>query len=283
MTADLGAQKFASFEPGRRLIFLGPTLGSRVRREEQQMAAVTERETITFSEIDSERFGVRIARAHVASGQLSSILDFCAAEQIEMLIARCAASDLAAAQSMEEMGFLLMDTLVYYSFDLTRKAIPEDTGEFRIRRLRSGDKPEVRNVASAAFKGYFGHYHADRRLDSSKCDEGYSSWAERSCTTDDVAYEVLVAEDAGKVVGFATLRLNSPQEVEGLLFAVAPESQGRGICRSFMIQSLQWCWAQGARRMVISTQVTNVSMQKVWCRTGFEPSHSLHTFHKWFT
>jgi GNAT superfamily N-acetyltransferase len=247
------------------------------------MAVVAEREAVAFSKIDSECFGVRIARARVESGQLSSILDFCAAERIDMLIARCAVSELAAAQSMEEMGFRLMDTLVYYSFDLTRKAIPEDVGEFRIRQLQSGDKAEVCNVALAAFKGYFGHYHADRRLDSSKCDEGYSSWAERSCTTDDVADEVLVAEDGGHVAGFASLRLNSPQEVEGLLFAVAPESQRRGICRSFMIQSLRWCQAQGAKRMVISTQITNVSMQKVWCRTGFEPSHSLHTFHKWFT
>jgi GNAT superfamily N-acetyltransferase len=247
------------------------------------MAVVAEHEAIALSEIDSERFGVRIARANAASGQLASILDFCAAEKIDMLIARCAASDLAAAQSMEEMGFLLMDTLVYYSFDLTKKTIPEDACEFLVRRLQSGDQAEVRKVASAAFKGYFGHYHADHRLDSSKCDEGYSSWAERSCTTEGVANEVLVAEEGGKVAGFATLRLNSPQEVEGLLFAVAPKSQGRGICRSFMIQSLRWCQAQGAKRMVISTQITNVSMQKVWCRSGFEPSHSLHTFHKWFT
>jgi len=138
-------------------------------------------------------------------------------------------------------------------------------------------------VASEAFKGYMGHYHADRRLDSSKCDAGYSSWAERSCTARDAADEVLVAEHGGKVTGFATLRLNSPQEVEGLLFAVAPESQGKGICRSFMVRSLQWCQEQGAKRMVISTQVTNVSMQKVWCRTGFEPSRSYYTFHKWFT
>jgi len=247
------------------------------------MAVVTDRETIAFSEIDSERFGVRIARAHVVSDNLSRALDFCAVEQIDLLIARCATSDLVAAQSMETKGFLLMDTLVYYSFDLTKKMIPVDTGEFLVRRLLPGDEAEIPKVASAAFKGYMGHYHADRRLDSGQCDEAYRSWAERSCTTGKASDEVLVAEIGGKVAGFATLRLNSPEEVEGLLFAVAPGSQGKGICRLFMIRSLQWCRAQGAKRMVISTQVTNVSMQKVWCRTGFEPSHSFYTFHKWFT
>jgi GNAT superfamily N-acetyltransferase len=247
------------------------------------MAIVTDRETVAFSEIDSERFGVRIARAHIVSDNLSMALDFCAAEQIDLLIARCATSDLVAAQSMETKGFLLMDTLLYYSFYLTKKEIPGDPCEVRIRRLLPGDEAEISRVASAAFKGHMGHYHSDRRLDLGKCDEAYRSWAERSCTTGKAADEVLVGEFGGKVAGFATLRLNSPQEVEGLLFAVAPESQGKGICRLFMIRSLQWCRAQGARRMVISTQVTNVSMQKVWCRTGFEPSHSYYTLHKWFT
>ncbi len=247
------------------------------------MAGVTDRETIAFSEIDSERFGVRIARAHVVSDNLSRALDFCATERIDLLVARCRTSDLEAAQGMESKGFLLMDTLLYYSFDLTKKEIPVDPCEVRVRRLLPGDEAEIPRVASAAFKGYLGHYHSDRRLDSGQCDEAYRSWAERSCTTDKAADEVLVAELGGKVAGFATLRLNSPQEVEGLLFAVAPESQGKGICRLFMIRSLQWCRAQGAKRMIISTQVTNVSMQKVWCRTGFEPSDSYYTFHKWFT
>jgi GNAT superfamily N-acetyltransferase len=176
-----------------------------------------------------------------------------------------------------------MDTLVYYRFDLTKRAIPEDTGNFPVRRLRPGDEEQVRLVAVAAFKGYKGHYHADRRLDRRRCDEGYVSWAERSCIPKTAAAEVLVAESNGEVVGFATLRLNSAEEAEGLLYAVAPEWQGRGIGPSLMIRSLQWCRSQGAQRMIISTQVTNVSMQKVWCRVGFEPSHSYYTFHKWFS
>jgi GNAT superfamily N-acetyltransferase len=248
------------------------------------MAGDTDHEIVAFSEIDSERFGVRVAKAHVTSDCLSSVLDFCSADRIDLLIARCRTSDLEGAQGMEAKGFLLMDSLLYYSFDLTKKEIPEDSCAVRIRRLLPGDETEISRVASAAFKGYMGHYHADRRLDSGQCDEAYRSWAERSCTVGKgVADEVFVAAIEGKIAGFATLRVNSPQEVEGLLFAVAPESQGKGICRLLMIRSLQWCRALGATRMVISTQITNVPMQKVWCRTGFEPSHSYYTFHKWFT
>ena len=34
--------------------------------------------------------------------------------------------------------------------------------------------------------------------------------------------------------------------------------------------------------MVLSTQVTNLAVQKVWSRLGFEPSRSYYTFHLWF-
>jgi len=51
--------------------------------------------------------------------------------------------------------------------------------------------------------------------------------------------------------------------VEGVLFAVAPEAQGTGVGRSLMVEGLKWCKDQNAREMVISTQVTNVAVQKV--------------------
>jgi GNAT superfamily N-acetyltransferase len=246
------------------------------------MSNLVAAEVAAFSELDSERFGVRIARAQVAGDSLPRVLDFCASEKIDLLIARCTTSDLGAVQEMGRNSFLLMDTLVYYGFDLSTKKIPDEPIGCTVRPLRTNDRDQVCLVASQAFKGYTGHYHADPRLDRRKCDEGYISWAERSTTSERAADEVLLAEQDGRVIGFGTLRANSAREVEGLLFGVAPEYQRRGVCRALMIHSLRWCQSQRAQRMVISTQVTNVSMQKVWCRVGFEPSHSFYTFHKWF-
>lgn len=243
-------------------------------------------EAAVFSPLDSERFGVRAARAQVLLENLPHVLEFCAAENIDLLIARCATHNLNAVQNIEAHGFLLMDALIYYSFDLSKKAIPEPASEFLVRPAQPEDKDQVRRIASAAFCGYQGHYHADPRLDRRKCDEAYASWAERSAVLKAAADEVLVAElnteDRGSLAGFATLRMNSPEEGEGPLVAVAPEHQKRGVCRALMIHCLHWCRSQGAGRMVISTQITNIPMQKVWCRVGFEPRASYYTFHKWF-
>jgi GNAT superfamily N-acetyltransferase len=199
-----------------------------------------------------------------------------------MLIARCPASELATVQLMEQRGFLLMDTLLYYVRHLAKPPIPEDRHAELIRPIRAGEEEPVKAIAAASFKGYFGHYHADARLDKTKCDETYISWAVRSCTDRSLATEVLVADIEGQLAGFATLRRNSDQEGEGVLFGVAPWAQGRGIYRSFMIQSMEWGKSQGFRRMLYSTQVTNISVQKVWVRVGAEMSHAYYTFHKWF-
>lgn len=242
----------------------------------------TQSETVSFSALDSDRFGLRIARATLTQDTLDHAIDFCASEKIEMLIARCPTHDLQTVQDMERRGFELMDTLVYYRFDLTKRAVPAEQKKILVRSIEPGDEVQVRSVAAAAFRGYSGHYHADRRLDQNKCDEAYASWAERSCVPNTAADQVLVAEPSHKVVGFGTLRINSPKEVEGVLYAVAPECQGKGICGALMVGSLEWCQSQGAQAMIISTQITNVAMQRVWCRVGFEPMHAFYTFHKWF-
>jgi GNAT superfamily N-acetyltransferase len=209
-------------------------------------------------------------------------MTFFRTNDVLLLIARCLASELDAAQAMEQEGFSLMDTLIYYTFNLAKTTIPPDSGKVPVRPIRRGEEDEVKIVAAESFRGYLGHYHADKRLDRAKCDEVYISWALRSCVSRDVADEVLVADLDGSVAGFATLRLNSPEEGEGVLFGVARSAQRRGIYRSFMIGGMEWCRSMGATRMVVSTQITNIAVQKVWTRLGFEPSHAYYTFHKWF-
>ncbi|MGA8889950.1 MAG: GNAT family N-acetyltransferase [Anaeromyxobacteraceae bacterium] len=237
---------------------------------------------IALSPIDGERFGVVIARdAEVADATVALDLEFCRGNAVRMLIARCRTDDLAAAQALEAAGGRIMDTLLYFSRPVAGVDLPETRCPVPVRRVRPRDEEGVRAVAAEAFHGYRGHYHADPRLDPALCDEGYRSWAERACLQRDVAGEVFVADD-GTVAGFGTLRLNDPTEGEGGLYAVARRAQGAGVYRALMVESLRWCQEQGAERMIISTQVTNLASQKVWSRLGFEPFRSYYTFHLWF-
>lgn len=238
---------------------------------------------VNISTIDEHRFGIRTARAsQVSSEILPAIFDFCRKDDVTLLIARCPTTDIKAAQTMEQNGFLLMDTLVYYARDLINIPIPADQEKIPVRPVRPSEVENVGQVAVKAFSGYFGHYHADERLDRKQCDETYADWAVRSCVSKEVADKVLVAVQNGTLYGFLTLRLKGSKQGEGILFGVAPESQGQGIGRSLMIHGMQWCLSKGANRMLISTQITNFVSQKLWARLHFEISHAYYTFHKWF-
>ena len=238
--------------------------------------------SVSISEIDYTRFGIRTARAYnVNDNNYAEVLLYCQEQHITLLIARCLSTELKIVQTMQKDGFILMDTLVYYVRSLI-EPIPMDDGIASVRSYRAEDTEQIKAVAEKAFKGYRGHYHADERLPKELCDEAYTDWAYQSCAKPSFADNIVIAEHDGLINGFLTLKIRLPLHGEGVLFGVSPETQGLGIGRSLMLFSLRWFQEQGLNQMLISTQIVNLASQKVWTRLGFEISHAYYTFHKWF-
>jgi GNAT superfamily N-acetyltransferase len=238
---------------------------------------------VTLSPLEEERFGIRTAWVrNLKEESFSAVMDFCDQQQARLLVARCSAHDLRLVHKMEQSGFQLMDTLVYYRRNLAGIPAMDEPSGIIVRPVRPGEERAVQSIAGDAFRGYQSHYHSDPRLDPVRCDQVYSSWALHSCTVPGVADQVLVAACDGVLVGFATLRMVTLEEGEGVLFGVAPVARGKGIYRLFMIHSLDWCRQRGAKWMIYSTQVTNFAVQKPLVRLGFEPSAFFYTLHKWF-
>jgi len=236
----------------------------------------------TLSPLEEQQFGVRTTRVNDLTGErIPALLEFCRANDVRMVIARCPTTDLASAQDIEEAGGRVMDTLLYYTYAYAKRPDAEFVTRTTIRPVKPEEVEEVCAMAARSFEGYRGHYHADRRLDQDACDRVYPSWVRRSVLDRAVAGEVFVCELEERLAGFATMRENSPEEGEGVLFGVATWAQGRGIYGDLIQRGLQWCRDQGTQRMVVSTQVTNLAVQKVWVRSGFEPSRSYYTFHIW--
>jgi GNAT superfamily N-acetyltransferase len=237
---------------------------------------------VSLSILDEARFGVRTARAvGVRQETLPAVLRFCRDNDVVLAIARCSAMEIRAAQAMEGEGFLLMDTLLFYLHRL--RDVPEPQGQDAafVRPLRPGEEEAVSRVAAEAFRGYSGHYHADPRLDRGQCDETYRSWAVRACVSPEATDQVLVAEHEGAIAGFAALQRNSPEEAQVVLFGVDPALHGQGIARRLLAGSLGWCQSRRVSRLLYATQITN-PVQRALMRLGFEPSHAVYTFHKWF-
>lgn len=238
---------------------------------------------VRLSPLTDARFGVHSANAvGITPTNLPEVLQFCEHNKIEFLIARCPVENLELVHQLETQGFLLMDTLVYYSRSLENPELPTFPQNPPVNLAKIEEREAIKQIAQAAFKDYIGHFHADPRLDRTACDAVYPDWAERSLLEQNQDSAVLVASIEDHPVGFLTLRKNSQFETEGPLFAVAPDAQSGGIGTALMIHALHWSKKKGAQRMIISTQINNLGSQKVWGRLGFQLAYAFYTFHKWF-
>ena len=240
---------------------------------------------LRFIESERVRFGYRLARLNLDRGcqpaDAERIVRMCMSSNVEMLILRVPTDKILLVQELESLEFRSMDCLVYYEC-LTNEKLTLGCSGLEIREATAEDAEVVGQIARLCFSEYLSHYHADSRLDPIKVSEGYIDWAQRSCMDRNVASCVYLPVVGGMVAGFITLRQNSPTEGEGVLNAVHPNFAGAGIYGQLITRAKQWCRDNGMERMVISTQIDNLKVQRVWSNRGFHLYKSYYTLHRWF-
>lgn len=236
---------------------------------------------ISLSELDTQRFGVRTARATCGSAdEVARLEAFCNEHAVQLVITRCDTKDITTVHALEMHQHLLMETLPHYTFDYVKHDLPDvQSGAFTVRTLKEGEADAVKQIAQEAFADYgLGHYHADPKLDNTRCDALYADWAYNACISKQVASHVAVVESGGELIGFTALK--NDKEIQ--LNAVRPAFQGRGVYAILLRHAL--AYMQGKTSTVhVSTTLNNIAVQKVWVRLGFEPLRSEYTFHKWYS
>ena len=231
---------------------------------------------VRLSELDSERFGVRIARADgLNAAEVRPITAAALGDGAEMIIARCPADDFAAIHALERAGYLTMETLVHYRGPVT--SAPESP---QVRQGTPADADAVGQVARVAFATYAGHYHADPRLADLDCVEAYASWAHR-CATGEAADDLVVAEVEDRVVGFQAHRSPEPGVGQLLLVCVAPQARGLGLYRALGAYAQRWSAAQGHSQLWATCHQANLASHRVFIGLGLRPARVESTFHGW--
>jgi hypothetical protein len=239
-----------------------------------------------LSELDSNRFGLAIAKADglESAEDVDAALRFCKGNRVAMLIARIDSDRLDLAHKLEASGALLCDTLVYFQLQTRNAAAPSETkGEFTVRQFRPEDKGTILDIAREAFSGYHGHYHSDPRLKKADSDAVYVSWCESSIDNAGAVHNVLVIENKSGVCGFLTTRVHEDSQFELVLGGMKKQFLGRGGYRRLIETGVRQAVTRGLERVLVSTQVSHRSVQRVWIALGFLPVKSVHTFHAWFT
>ena len=238
--------------------------------------------SIKLSPIECERFGFVTARGYLTHEvSLDTVLREANDLGAQVLMLRVPTTNLNGVQLALEHGAILADTLVYFEAEVVEPKPVKLYKGLRHRMLGPQDALKVAALAKLAFKDYVGHYHADPKLSREAADEAYVSWAYRSCEGRPVADAIIGIENGNdEMIGFITLkRYGELATIE--LNAVSPLYQRRGIYTGLVGLSMYWAAQHSCRRISVSTQLNNVSVQKVWCRYGFEPARSYYTLHLW--
>lgn len=238
---------------------------------------------IEFSPAETKRFGIRCAKVITSDAPLKEIDRAARAQDIVLLSIRVATDDTARVQDLEDDGFRLMDTLVYYHRSLDGELpVPISRAGICIRAADPSDAQQAGALAARAFAGYLGHFHADRRLSQADADAVYVDWAKNSVLLSKPDLPVLVAEAEGEMAGFLASRKLNGDIGDITLNAVHPRMQGQGIYGLLLDHALRLLQSAGCPEVTISTQVNNITVQKAWSSRGLRMQSSVYTLHKWF-
>ncbi len=232
-----------------------------------------------LSELDTRRFGCRIARAELDEpGAVARLYTHAAAEGTAMTIARCDAGRFDIVHTLEAHGARCMDVLVYYAGATSGFLGERRKSAGRVRKAGADDAGIVSDLASASFASLGGHYHSDPRLDRAASTAGYVEWAVSTLRAQ--RHEVLLSEIDGVPAGFLALRVDGDAG-EIVLNGVRPDLWGQGIYGDLLHDAGTRLVERAVTSVSSSTQLHNVAPQRAWARAGLSPVRSSFTFHCW--
>jgi ribosomal protein S18 acetylase RimI-like enzyme len=261
--------------------------------------------TVRDSPLETGRFGCSITRVTIGSGPVDpeQLLDLISEHPGDVLIVRYDASrlDLPGTFARSRRAVVAAGALTYWEKPVSAAGPPagQNLEALQPDRLEPevlpANRPDlevlpadgldletvtatVRQIVRASFLDYGNHYTANPLLDHSAALAGYEDWAVR--TLRETPGNVLVMTDLGEPVGLATLEPGDDgRHLEILLAGLIPAAQGRRLYGALLDACESVAAARGAGRVVISTQVHNLRVQRAWARQGLRPFGAIETVH----
>ena len=251
---------------------------------------------------DSEFFGFEIGAIHpLVSPETTVIEDSCVfagsdligacvrlarASGLKQLSATTDSSDTLSQLALENNGFRLRDSLVYFELSLEQFALAELDP-----CVHAMTESEVEPVAAFSAECFGNRRYNINRFNSDPQfpqQRVYDLYAEsiRNSYLKRIVDHVLVIEQEGRPIGFSTLCLPSTRERElGVnrgkipLNAIHPHYHGHGFYGRLVRAALSWFKEQQVAQVEISTQLSNVAVHRTWQKLGAPLVKSCHRFH----
>ena len=235
---------------------------------------------LTYSEVESRRFGMQVFRARLGSFDVDQLRAAICCVRADLVICRAPVHLVPELSALQRLGmpFVLADTLVHYDLDLVAKR-PEALVSDGLEWVEAGADAvgAVSDLVRRVFAGYLNHYATNPLLERLSVLEGYVEWATGFLAAAPER-RMWLALRSGKPIALAACQYGD-DTCEGVLFGVLPEAVGAGVYRSLVRFTAADTATRGLRTMQTSTQVHNFAVQKVWASEGFVMRSAEVTFH----
>lgn len=238
----------------------------------------------THSQVESNRFGIDVARLNVPIESPSSdieIAQICNESSAGLLILRYPSTRISLAQTLAELSnkhAFQADTLVYFSKNLGPKTEYSQTiDKWKFSVASADDESSFEALSQIIFQDYPNHYRSNRHIEPRLILDGYVEWA-LSGLEDLAKLTVIIATPDSNMIGFALVSFDEDgAEIE--LNGVHPDFQSRGVYSALLQMIMGRLADQKIEKLSISTQIQNTRVIRAWIRAGFSLDFSLNTFH----
>jgi ribosomal protein S18 acetylase RimI-like enzyme len=169
------------------------------------------------------------------------------------------------------------DCLLTYSRDNLTVGPPGPLRNKLILRTATESDFELSDLMTERiFATYRNHYCNNPQLGDFKLVRGYQEWTRLHITTP--GRQCLVGYLDNRPCAYATIRTDE-KESEIVLNGVIPEFRGMGIYRDLVRAVVALFMGENSPETIVSTQVENAAVQRVWVTEGFLLSRSYYTIH----
>ncbi len=228
--------------------------------------------------------------ASAADELIHECLQDAAAHRVKCVSCKLNSDQFPAMHALERNGFLLMDTLLDFSFDFQRLPLdritpPRRDSALLTRSSRPEDLPQVLTLCERAFTNFVGRYHVDEMMPAGTGAAVYRQWVQSSFAG--WADFIMVATMGDDLVGFGIWKMPSALEAKHSfrvahysLAGVDPNCAGMGIYSALAFDGMKR--VEGSVDYIEGpVHVTNFAVHRALQRLGWKISGARNTFHKW--
>ena len=133
--------------------------------------------------------------------------------------------------------------------------------------------------ALAVQSGEYSRFALDKKIPRDRYEDLYKTWIGRSLKNE-IAEEVLVVRDAGKLVGLITLGQKLDRGDIGLL-AVDKYSRGSGIGTALVSAANSWFLKKKYKTAQVVTQGSNIPALRLYKKCGYRIETTEYVYHFW--